>query len=193
MRKDFYVFRHGETDYNRTNRWQGQGVDFDLNETGHIQAQLLADKIKGLGIEKIYSSPLKRAYQTALAVAKETNAPIEIVNELTEGSLGICEGMYREEAREKYPELWNEWYGEEMNMNTRWPGGESKQEIQDRMFVAFNKMTQTNENIIGVASHSGSIRYFLLALGYGPHKMPNTALFHIVYEDGKWIFDKLME
>ena len=39
------------------------------------------------------------------------------------------------------------------------------------------------ENIIGAASHSGSMRYFLLAFGYGPHKIPNTAVFHLVYDD----------
>ena len=71
-------------------------------------------------------------------------------------------------------------------------GGESKGEIQDRMFVAFNKMIKTNEKVIGVASHGAAIRYFLVALGYGPHKMENTALFHIIYNDGKWVFDKIM-
>lgn len=192
MRKDFYIFRHGQTDYNLANRWQGSSIDADLNETGLYQAENLAERLKDFGIQKIYSSPLKRAFQTAQAVAKVTNAPIEIIDELIEGSLGVCEGMYREDAQKKYPDIWDEWYGENMNMETRWPEGESKKEIQDRMFVAFNKMLNTKENVIGVASHGGAIRYFLIALGYGPHKMPNTALFHVVYEDGKWIFDKLM-
>lgn len=192
MRKDFYVFRHGQTDYNLANRWQGKGIDADLNETGLAQAQSLAEKLKDFGIEKIYSSPLKRAYQTAQAVAKNTSAPIEIIEELIEGSVGVCEGLFREDVQKKYPEIWEDWYGENMNMETRWPEGESKREIQERMFVAFNKMLDSDEKIIGVASHGAAIRYFLIALGYGPHKMANTALFHIVYEDGKWIFDKVM-
>ncbi|MBR2923139.1 MAG: histidine phosphatase family protein [Alphaproteobacteria bacterium] len=192
MRKDFFVFRHGQTDYNLANRWQGSGIDADLNETGLAQAESLAEKVKDLGIEKIYSSPLRRAYQTATAVAKKTNAPIEIMNELTEGSVGACEGLFREDVQKKYPDIWADWYGEKMNMETRWPGGESKGEIQDRMFVAFNKMIKTNEKVIGVASHGAAIRYFLVALGYGPHKMENTALFHIIYNDGKWVFDKVM-
>ena len=192
MRKDFYIFRHGQTDYNLANRWQGSSIDANLNETGLSQAENLAERLKDFGIEKIYSSPLKRAFQTATAVAKVTNAPIEIIDELIEASVGVCEGMHREDVQKQYPDIWNEWYGENMNMETRWPDGESKGEIQDRMFVAFNKMLNTKENIIGVASHGGAIRYFLIALGYGPHKMPNTSLFHVVYEDGKWIFDKLM-
>ena len=65
MRKDFYIFRHGETDENLAKRWQGSGVDAPLNVTGIHQAQVLAEKINNLGIEVIYSSPLKRAQQTS--------------------------------------------------------------------------------------------------------------------------------
>lgn len=192
MRKDFYIFRHGETDYNATLRWQGQNIDIDLNEKGQAQAKNLAEKMKKLGIEKIYSSPLKRALQTAQTVADATNTKIEIIPELIEASVGVCEGMYKNDIQKKYPEIWERWYNSEMIMEARWPNGESKKEIRDRMFVAFNKMIQGNESIVGVASHGGAMRYFLYALGYGPHKMENTALFHVVYEDEKWIFDKLL-
>ena len=72
MRKDFYIFRHGETDYNAQKRWQGQGIDIDLNKTGLKQAEDLAEKMQHLGLEIIYSSPLKRARQTAEFVAKKT-------------------------------------------------------------------------------------------------------------------------
>ena len=193
MRKDFYIFRHGETDYNLNGLWQGQGIDAELNNTGLQQAKNLAEKMQNLGIEIIYSSPLKRAVQTAREVAKQTSVNIEILNELTEGSVGVCEGLQRDVVKSKYPEIWAEWYGENMNMETRWPEGESKQEIQDRMFAAFNKMVMSDKKVIGVASHGGAIRYFLTALGYGPHKMPNTALFHVIYEDEKWIFDKIID
>lgn len=192
MRKDFYIFRHGETDYNAQKRWQGQGIDIDLNKTGLKQAEDLAEKMQHLGLEIIYSSPLKRARQTAEFVAKKTNTQIKLLPELIEGSLGICEGMKADDAKNKYPETWNIWYGENNDMSIRWPEGESKQEIQDRMFRAFEKMLNTKENVIGVASHGGAIRYFLLAFGYGPHKMPNTALFHVIYDNKNWIFDKLL-
>ena len=45
MRKDFYVFRHGETELNRQKRWQGSGMDYDLNETGIKQAEELLEKL----------------------------------------------------------------------------------------------------------------------------------------------------
>ena len=192
MRKDFYIFRHGETDYNLAGRWQGQSINIGLNETGIIQAQNLAEKLKDLRIGKIYSSPLKRARQTAEIVAKKLNTPVEIIPELTEGSLGICEGMYRDDVKATYPDMWDKWYSEKMDMDIRWPEGETKGEIQKRMCKAFEQMLESKEDAIGVASHGGAIRYFLVGLNYGPHKMPNTVLFHIIYEDGKWIFDKLM-
>lgn len=186
MRKDFYLFRHGETDYNKQQRWQGQGIDIDLNSTGMEQANILAQKLKDKNLQVIYSSPLKRAQQTAQAVAKAKGIPIITLPELTEGNVGKCEGMLRQEVEKKYPQIWNIWYGDNQIMDVRWENGESKSEIQQRMVIAFDKMLSAKENIIGVASHSAAIRYFLLKFGYGPHHMENTALFHLVYEDGNW-------
>ena len=66
MRKDFYIFRHGQTDYNKEHRWQGCGIDVDLNEEGLGQAERLAQKLEPYGLEHIYSSNLQRALHTAL-------------------------------------------------------------------------------------------------------------------------------
>jgi len=186
MAKDFYLFRHGETDYNMQQRWQGQGVDIDLNANGRIQAQQLADKLQNKGLEVIYASPLKRALQTAQFVAKPHNIEIRLLPELMEGNVGDCEGVLREEVAKKYPDIWDIWYGDNDIMDVRWPNGESKLEIQQRMIRAFNIMSKANEKIIGVASHGAAMRYFLLQFGYGPHRMPNTALFHLVYDDEKF-------
>lgn len=189
MHKDFYIFRHGETDYNKEGRWQGCGVNFPLNEAGMLQAEALAEKMQGIKLDVIYSSPLERALQTAQIVADRQKAEVKILPELTEGCLGKCEGMLKEEVAAKYPGIWQEWYGDNLVMSTRWPGGESKLEIQQRMFKGFDKMLAAPEKTIGVASHSGSMRYFLLAFGYGPHKMPNTSLFHLIYHDGGWTLE----
>ena len=186
MRKDFYIFRHGETDCNREGRWQGRGVNLPLNENGVAQAEALDSRLKNLGLEVICSSPLERAQQTANIVAEKLGLKVLILDELTEGCLGVVEGMKKDDIKQLNPELWEEWYGDNMIMSTRWPGGESKLEMQQRMFKGFEKMIKMPQKIIGVASHSGSMRYFFLAFGYGPHKMPNTALYHLIYEDGNW-------
>ena len=66
MKKDLYIFRHGETDYNLEHRWQGCGLDAVLNENGEEQARKLAEKVLSLGMTVLYCSPLVRAVQTAL-------------------------------------------------------------------------------------------------------------------------------
>ena len=98
--------------------------------------------------------------------------------------------MQRDDVAAQYPEIWAKWYGA-MDMVDRWPGGESKLEIQQRMMSGFEKMLKLPETIIGVASHGGAMRYFLYAFGYGPHKMPNTALFRLLYDNGDWSLEQL--
>ena len=71
MAKDFYIFRHGETELNRRRRWQGSGTDYDLTEDGVSQAEELSAKLAGKGIEVIYSSPLLRARHTAEIAARK--------------------------------------------------------------------------------------------------------------------------
>ena len=67
-------------------------------------------------------------------------------------------------------------------------------DLQDFAYRAFQQKLIPNidpETIIGVASHGGAMRYFLYAFGYGPHKMPNTALFHLIYDNGDWSLEQL--
>ena len=156
MRKDFYLFRHGETAYNHEGRWQGRSVDLPLDATGLAQAEILAKNLAEKELEVIYSSPLARARQTAQAVAAAAGVEVRILPELTEGALGVCEGMFKTDIAAQYPELWHKWYDETTATNTRWPVGESKLEMQQRMFRGFEKMLSAPENIIGAASHSGS-------------------------------------
>lgn len=190
MRKDFYIFRHGETDYNKEQRWQGCGLNAPLNATGVEQAAALAETLRPLGLEIIYSSELKRARQTAEIVAGKLGLDVKILPELKEICLGQAEGLLRAEVSEKFPVVWEKWYCGEDDMHIRFPQGESKQEVQNRMSAAFDELLNTQENIIGIASHSASIRYFLMKFGHKPHKMPNTALFHLIYDCGNWILDE---
>ena len=186
MRKEFYIFRHGETDYNKEARWQGCGLNAPLNKSGEIQAAALAEILRPLGLEVIYASGLKRALQTAEIVAGVLGVAAKVLPGLREACLGKAEGLLKNEVATIYPEIWNEWYSAQNNMDVRFPGGESKQEVQERMLGVFESLLNTPENTIGIASHSASIRYFLMKFGYKPHKMPNTALFHLTYENGLW-------
>jgi len=90
----FYFMRHGETEWNRNGRTQGQR-DVELNRTGLAQARAASRRLGGLGIVTICSSPLKRALRTAEIQAEALGLPIEIIDELKECGLGEMEGEPR--------------------------------------------------------------------------------------------------
>lgn len=88
---EIYVLRHGQTDYNVKNIYQGQS-DIPLNEVGIEQAKETASKFNNIKVDVILTSPLVRAKQTAEYVSKATNVPIVIEKGLIERSFGDMEG-----------------------------------------------------------------------------------------------------
>ena len=54
MRKDVYLFRHGQTDANKEHRWQGCGINLSLNEEGRVQAFSVLEKLRNAGLECIF-------------------------------------------------------------------------------------------------------------------------------------------
>lgn len=95
-----YIARHGETDYNKIGRLQGQR-DIALNEVGRAQALELRERLKGLSFDEIYSSDLKRAFETASIVA---NGKAVIQDpRLREICLGSWEGKTYEYLRANDP------------------------------------------------------------------------------------------
>ncbi len=87
---NIYVLRHGQTDYNVQGKFQGQ-VDIPINSNGIEQAKMVTEKLKDINFEIVFSSPLKRALQTAKIV---TNSEIIVDNRLIERSFGKLEGKY---------------------------------------------------------------------------------------------------
>jgi probable phosphoglycerate mutase len=91
IHRPFYFLRHGETEWNRTHRAQGQ-IDIPLNETGIAQAKRAADVVRGLGVRRICASPLGRAYETARHATDGLGVAISVVENLRECGLGVDEG-----------------------------------------------------------------------------------------------------
>lgn len=84
-----YVLRHGETDYNKEGRFQGQN-NISLNEEGKKQAQETRKELQNIKFDKVFVSPLKRTIETAKIVVP--NYKIEIDNRIIERSFGKLEG-----------------------------------------------------------------------------------------------------
>ena len=106
MNRVFYIFRHGETDWNRERRCQGH-TNTSLNDAGKLQAIELANKLIDLPLNVIVTSDLERALNTGSQVAKKLKIPIVIDHRLREMSYGEAEGMLYHEAIKIYgEELW---------------------------------------------------------------------------------------
>jgi 2,3-bisphosphoglycerate-dependent phosphoglycerate mutase len=86
-----YLIRHGQTSWNVDKRAQGH-TDIPLDATGEIQAERLAQAMAGIKIERLLTSDLQRAHQTAEAISKVKNIPLEVSGDLRERSFGDWEG-----------------------------------------------------------------------------------------------------
>lgn len=101
-----YVARHGQTDFNIQGRYAGS-TDVPLNNAGLQQAENLSEKLADKSFDIIISSPMKRARQTADMIKKHNlHIPIVILNDLAERSVGVFEGLTREEAKVRYPKMY---------------------------------------------------------------------------------------
>ena len=89
-----YIVRHGQTDWNIEGRYQGT-IDIELNENGINQAKQICEELKNIKFDKIFSSPLKRALQTARIIS---SGDIIIDNRLIERSNGYLEGKLKSEC-----------------------------------------------------------------------------------------------
>ncbi len=96
------LIRHGETEWNRVRRRQGQ-LDSPLTAAGRSQAMEAASLCGGLGIDHIFTSPLGRARETAAIVSSVLQQPVTVVNDLTEVHHGDFAGLTNNEIEGRHP------------------------------------------------------------------------------------------
>jgi broad specificity phosphatase PhoE len=146
--------RHGETDWNRENRFQGH-ADPPLNETGRAQAAELAATLANEPLAALYSSPLRRAFETAQIVAAPHGLEPVSVDALREVDVGSWQGLTRAEIEERFPEQFARWLDYEQG----WEDGESYDEMGQRVLAALLELAATHEGerILAV-SHGGPVR-----------------------------------
>lgn len=125
----FYLVRHGQTEWNIEGKVQGK-TDIALNETGLLQARLLAGALSGCGASCVYTSTLKRAGQTAEEIAEETGIPVIASGDLREADFGLWEGMTWEEIARDFPQTAAQW--EKTPALVTPDGGESPEECRRR-------------------------------------------------------------
>ncbi|MDE6219495.1 MAG: histidine phosphatase family protein [Lachnospiraceae bacterium] len=87
-----YIIRHGETEWNVKRRFQGRS-DIPLNDEGRRLAHITAEALKSVPFTKIYTSPLKRAYETAMIIKGEREIPVIVEPRIIEIGFGEYEGF----------------------------------------------------------------------------------------------------
>ena len=193
---EFYIFRHGETNWNRDQRFQGH-TDIPLNERGREQARELKVLIEKYSPQVILSSDLSRAQETAQIVNTDMKVPFFIDEALREGSLGDSEGMFRDDVSAKYGEdIWTRWSSkDEKDMDFGFPNGETKREHLARMIHHLENFSRSHPQYqkIAVSSHGGSLRRLIhncFGAPEAPVNFHNCVLYQISFEKdtSRWLY-----
>lgn len=151
------LIRHGQTDYSSQNRYCGFSNP-PLNDKGISQCRQLAARLKETKVDKVYSSDLLRAMQTAKIIFDGN--PTEQTEDLREMNFGLFEGLKHEQIMEKYPELYRRWIDNPEKAKT--PNGEGLKDLSERIEKKISEIISRNEGgEIAVVTHSGPIRIVL--------------------------------
>jgi broad specificity phosphatase PhoE len=178
-----FLFRHGETEWNREGRLQGH-TDTRLNATGLAQARALAEILLLHRLDAIVSSDLLRARTTAQIVADALAVPLFIEAGLRETDVGAAEGLLWAEAKARFGEdLTQRWY---IDGDVAFPGGETGTATRNRGLAALRRFTAAHAyRRIGVSTHGAMVRQLMkhaLPPGSPPAPTRNTVLYVLRYE-----------
>jgi alpha-ribazole phosphatase len=159
---EIILARHGETDFNASEKFRGR-VDVPLNENGLRQAELLGEYLRGDKIDVVYSGPLQRAIATAEAIAAPHGLAVNIVENLNDIDCGTWQGLTVAEVKEKYPELYQDWL--DTPEQVRLGGGESLEDVRRRV-VPFTQdaVMRCGEGKIVLVSHRVVHKVLICAL-----------------------------
>ncbi|MGF1537670.1 MAG: histidine phosphatase family protein [Elainellaceae cyanobacterium] len=184
------LVRHGETDWNRDKRFQGQ-IDIPLNDTGRQQAAQCADFLKAAQIDRAVSSSLARPKETAEIILKpHVGVPLSTMDTLQEISHGLWEGELEPDINKAYPGLLQQW--KDAPETVQMPEGENLQQVWNRAIVAWSQIVAEAKpgEVILVSAHDAVNKALLCYLvGLGPEhfwtfKQGNGAVSVIDYTSG---------
>lgn len=185
---ELIVIRHGETDYNRQLRFQGQ-IDVPLNALGLTQAARLAERIAGEAFDALVSSDLQRALTTARTATAAMGLEPTIEPLWREQSFGVLEGLDVPTVRSRHAELWDQWLRYDADWSA--PGGESVRAFHARVLRAVQAVADAHAGArVAVFTHGGVLdmlwREATGASLHGPRtvEIPNTGVNVLRWRDG---------
>jgi len=186
---ELILIRHGQTSWNKEVIFRGR-ADIELSSYGIKQAEVLAKRLKNRKIDKIYSSPLLRAYQTALIISKEHK--LEVIKDFAfiDFCFGEWEGKKLDEVEKIYKDEIFLWKNHPEKFLA--PKGESLEDVRERVMPRIKEIVKVNENIL-VVSHRVVLKVIILSLLNLPLKyfwnikIDTCGMSIFEYENGRFI------
>lgn len=161
------LIRHGQTVWNRENRFRGQ-ADVELDEVGLQQAEATGRYVAARWpVVAVYASPLSRTMRTAEAVAHARGLTVQPLDGLLDISFGAWQGQRAAEVAQHSPDLFRAWV--ETPHTVRFPGGESLALVRSRVVAALDEVVARHPGqAAALVSHTVVNRVLLCAvLGWG--------------------------
>ncbi len=147
---ELILVRHGETVWNVEKIYRGR-ADVDLDEVGIKQADLLGKYLSHWELEAVYSSPLKRALDTANIIARYHKIGVYITDGLIDFDYGEWQSLPEQEVRRSYPALIDKWHNNPQEV--RMPGGESLADVRARAAGVVDDVLSKYEGSVVMVSH----------------------------------------
>ncbi len=180
--------RHGETDWNRQQRFQGQ-IDVPLNATGIAQAARLAARLAAERFDAFFTSDLARARETAAPLAAAWGQQPVAVPGLREQSFGTWEGLDVPTIKDRHGAMWQDWLLHHGDFAL--PGGESLRQFHARVLVSVREIAaQAAGQRVAIVTHGGVLdmlwrtAHGLSLDGLRACEIPNTGLNRLRWTDG---------
>jgi len=155
------LVRHGETEWNVEEIYRGR-LDVELSEIGVKQAQLLGRYLSNLKLDAIYSSPLKRAADTANILAQYQNVDVQVTDGLMDLNCGEWQGLSDKQVKKSYPALHEQW---RVNPHlVEMPGGERLEDVRERALGVVDKVVSKHSGSVALVSHRVVNKVLICAL-----------------------------
>jgi broad specificity phosphatase PhoE len=150
---DILLIRHGECENGLQFSAEKNRPDPKLTARGHGQAELLGQRLAGLGIRRIYASDLKRAAETAEIANRHIGVPVETREELREIDMGRLHACTWEDIRAEDPALYDAWQKHEEDLP--YPGGETGGDVAARAMKVVDEIVASGLETVAVVTHGG--------------------------------------
>jgi broad specificity phosphatase PhoE len=195
MKSQIFLFRHGQTDWNKEGRFQGH-TDIPLNQTGIDEASELKFYIERIQPELIVSSDLKRAMATAEIVNQNLKLQLEFTDALRETDLGEAEGRFRTEVDQIFGvEAMANWISIHPDtIDFGFPNGESKKQVIQRVLEYLESVVIAKSiTKLAVSTHGGVIKricHFISVLPNESVPIKNCCLYELEFshKNKEWRF-----